>query len=664
MSEPSDSQPGVHPLDPLSEGEFRTVAAILRRDRNVAPGSGADPGWRFASIEMIEPAKAELSAFEDGGPRPARRAAVTCFNRAANATYKSTVSLTDDRVEVFEHVPGVQANFTVDEFVECDRLLRSDPDIIAALRTRGVTDMSLVFFDTWTYGNAVAPEEFRDRRIGWSDSWVKAAPGANPYARLISGLHCVIDLNAMQLLRIEDEGPFAGGAESAPEVMGEYVPAHIPERILATSNREPLKPLHITQPEGPSFTVDGNLVRWQNWSLRVGFNYREGMTLHSVRYRDGGRDRSIAHRMSFAEMIVPYRDPSPDHYRRTAFDIGEWGLGFMTTSLALGCDCLGEIRYLDAVLHDSTGEPYTITNAICIHEEDNAVLWKHVDHDIGAEIRRMRRLTLSFHVTVANYEYLVYWRLYQDGNIECEVRATGIMVTTPLPVGAPNPNGTLVDERTYAPFHQHFLVARLDMDIDGPDNTVVTSESYAEPVGPDNPHGLSVVVRNIPLRTEGEAKQDVNFATARAWKVVNPNVVTGLGAHPAYKLVPTGAVPSMFEPGSPVLERAGVIAHALWVTPNRPDERWPAGEFVNQSASDTGLTRWTAADRTIENTDVVMWYVFGIHHITRPEDWPVMPVDVVSFWLKPFGFFDRNPALDVVGTPPDACHTTSASAHH
>ena len=52
-----------------------------------------------------------------------------------------------------------------------------------------------------------------------------------------------------------------------------------------------------------------------------------------------------------------------------------------------------------------------------------------------------------------------------------------------------------------------------------------------------------------------------------------------------------------------------------------------------------------------------MWYVFGIHHITRPEDWPVMPVDIVSFWLKPFGFFDRNPSLDVVGTPPDMCHT-------
>ncbi|SCX19665.1 primary-amine oxidase [Mycolicibacterium fluoranthenivorans] len=641
----------AHPLDPLDTDEFTAVAAILGARHGVRA-----PGWRFASIELAEPTKDELRAFAGGRTAPPRRALAVCLDRAHNATYKALVSLHAQTVESFDHVPGVQANFTVDEFVECDQVLRAHPEVIAALARRGITDLDSVFMDTWTYGDAVAPPEFRDRRLGWSDTWRRDAPGANPYAHLVSGLHCVVDLNTMEVLRVEDSGPFAEGAEP-PVVMGEYVPRHIPDRISAVSQRDPLTPLHITQPEGPSFTLDGHLLTWQNWSLRVGFNYREGMTLHALTYRDGGRIRSVAHRMSFAEMVVPYRDASVDHYRRTAFDIGEWGLGFMTTSLTLGCDCLGEIRYLDAVLHNSKGEPYTIANAICIHEEDNAVLWKHVDHDAGAEVRRMRRLTLSFHVTVANYEYLVYWRLYQDGNIECEVRATGIMVTTPLPPGAPNPNGTLVDERTYAPFHQHFLVARLDLDIDGPDNTVYMSESFAEPISEENPHGLSVVTRNIPLRTESEGKQDLNFATQRTWKVVNTNVVNGLGTHPSYKLVPTGALPAMFDPAAPVLQRANVIGHTLWVTPNRADERWPAGEFVNQSVSDTGLGEWTKADRPILDTDVVLWYVFGLHHITRPEDWPVMPVDVVSFWLKPFGFFDRNPALDVPRDEKlDTCH--------
>lgn len=636
-----------HPLDPLNADEFRSVTALLAAEQ------GVGDGWRIASIELIEPAKVQLAAFDADGTTPPRRAVAICLNSGENKTYKSLVSLTDQTVESFDHIPDVQANFTVDEFEECDRVLRAHPDVQAALARRGITDLDEVFMDTWTYGGAVIPDEFKGRRLGWSDTWIKDADGSNPYANPLAGLHCVIDVNTMELLRIEDSGGF-----EQPTVMGEYVPRHIPERIRATFRRPPLKPLEITQPEGPSFILEGNKLEWQNWSLRVGFNYREGMTLHAISYTDGGVQRSVAHRLSFAEMVVPYRDHSEDHYRRTAFDIGEWGLGFMTVSLELGCDCLGEIRYLDAVLHNSAGEPYTITNAICIHEEDNAVLWKHVDHDAGAEVRRMRRLTVSSHVTVANYEYLVYWRFYQDGNIECEVRATGIMVTTPMPPGhTSNPHGTTVDNRTYAPFHQHFLVARLDLDIDGTDNTVFASETVAEPMGPGNPLGLSLVQENTALRTEADGMQDMNFATQRAWKVVNTNKTTALGLHPAYKLVPTGAFPAMFDPASPIFQRATVIGHTVWVTPNDPDERWPAGEFVNQSDRDTGLGEWTKANRSIENTDVVVWYTFGIHHITRPEDWPVMPADTVSFWLKPFGFFDRNPALDVEPSPSEhACH--------
>ena len=254
-------------------------------------------------------------------------------------------------------------------------------------------------------------------------------------------------------------------------------------------------------------------------------------------------------------MVVPYRDPSPDHHRRTAFDIGEWGLGFMTTSLELGCDCLGEITYVDAVLHDSKGEPTTITNAICLHEEDDGVLWKHVDEKAGAEVRRSRRMVVSFHATVANYEYLIYWRFYQDGTIECEVRATGIMVTSAFD-GAPPPYGTVVDERTYAPFHQHFIVARMDLEVDGPENTVVVSESEALPVSEDNPYGLALVQRSRPLLTESEGRQDVDFASQRSWKVVNRNRLNRLGTPTALQARPVRRPPGAGRPGRAVPDSA------------------------------------------------------------------------------------------------------------
>ncbi|MFW3169244.1 primary-amine oxidase [Geodermatophilus sp. CPCC 206100] len=622
----------AHPLDPLTADEFRAAAGILRRDR------GVDERWRFAAMELREPAKDVVRAFRPGDPIR-REARVTCWSRDEGTPYRATVSLTDDAVLWWEAVPGRQANMTLDEWHEAHEVLIEHPAVVEALTKRGITDLDLVLIDTWAYGHSLIPEGLQHRRVGWTDVWRRSTPTGNPYANPVSGLHFVVDLNTMELLDVEDTPP-----PEPPAVMGEYVPALVPGLVQRTD----VRPLEITQPEGPSFTLDGHELRWQDWTLRLGFNHREGLVLHRVAF--GGR--SVAHRLSFAEMVVPYRDPSPDHHRRTAFDIGEWGLGSMTTSLELGCDCLGEITYVDAVLHDSRGEPYTIEHAICLHEEDDGVLWKHVDERAGAQVRRSRRMVVSFHATVANYEYLVYWRFTSDGTIQCEVRATGIMVTSTFD-GAPPPYGTVVDDRTYAPLHQHFIVARLDMEVDGPENTVVVSESAALPVSADNPHGLAVVQHERALETEAEGRQDVDFASQRSWTVVNRQRLNGLGTPTGYKLVTSSPLPALAGPGTPFLQRAEVVGHTLWVTAFDEEERWPAGEFCNQSRADEGLPRWMQADRPIADADIVLWHVFGIHHVTRPEDWPVMPVDVVSFQLRPAGFFDRNPAL---GLPPSARH--------
>ena len=646
-----------HPLEPLSADEFSRTTEILRREGHVTDS------FRFASIELLEPAKQEVLAWRAGDAVP-RRSFAVMWNRSDNKTYEATVDLTGDAVLSIKHVPDVTPNFTVDEFHEVDETLRKHPDVIAKLRERGISDMSRVIVDVWTYGKAVMPEKYRDRRLGWADLWVRETPVGNPYAHPVSGLKLIVDMNTLELLEIEDDYDVG-----MPAVNGEYVPGP-----WKGEPRTDLKPLHITQPEGASFTLDGTELRWQKWSMRLGFNYREGPVIYQVAYDDHGVRRDIAYRMSFAEMVVPYRDPTFDHYRRTAYDIGEWGLGFMATSLELGCDCLGEVTYVDAVLHDAAGAPYDIKNAICLHEEDNAVLWKHDDALTDAEVRRQRRMVVSCHVTVANYEYLVYWRFYQDGNIECEVRATGIMVTTPYAEGeAAPPYGTVVDNRTYAPFHQHFLVARLDLDVDGSANTVVEVDSVAPPVSDENPYGLALVTQSTPITSEASSARDYNWDTQRGWKVVNPDKLNRHGTPVAYKLVPGAAFPAIMDPSTPQYLRAPVIGHTLWVTRHDDDERWPCGKYPTQSSVDTGLTEWIKDDAPLENADVVLWYVFGLHHITRVEEWPIMPVDTISFWLKPFGFFDQNPAIDVAPTPKaegGTCHTGTEhvdarhAAHH
>ena len=625
-----------HPLDSLSADELAATSELLARER------GIDEGWRYASIVLREPPKAEVRAWRDGDPI-VRRSFSVLWNKRSNEVFEAVVNLGDGTIESWEHRPGVTPNFTVDEYHDCDVALRADPEVRAVLGARGI-DPELVLFDLWTYGHEVMPEQWRDRRLGWVDIWKRAAPGGNPYAHPVSGLKVVVDVNSMEVLQI-DEAHDRG----FPEVDAEYTP-----ELRGEPARTDLKPLDIVQPKGVSFELDGSLLRWQDWEFRIGFNYREGPVLYQVRFKDGDEYRDIAYRVSLAEMIVPYRDSSFDHYRRTAFDIGEWGLGYMCTSLELGCDCLGEITYLDGVLPDSAGRPRVTKNAICLHEEDDAVLWKHVDPDAGTEVRRMRRFVVSVHATVANYEYLVYWRFYPDGNIECEIRATGIMVSTPMEDEAATfPTGTVVDRRSYAPYHQHFLVARLDLDIDGEDNTVIESDSMAAPIGDANPLGLDLHTRGTVIASEADAGRDYRWETQRSWKVQNPKRLNVWGAPTAYKLVPSASFPAMFDESSPILRRNPVIGSTLWVTRHHDLEMWPAGDYPTQSRDDldNGMSAWIADDENLVDADVVLWYVFGIHHITRAEDWPIMPVDKVAFTLKPFGFFDRNPALDAPRSP-------------
>jgi primary-amine oxidase len=639
MPIPEPRRPPAHPLDPLSSDEIDRAVAALRRDRGVCDR------WRFGSIETREPSKQALRGTADPIPR---EASIVCWSRDLSGTFKAVVSLDEGTVTAWEHRPDQNAGFTADEDRECGQALRRDPRVAESLARRGIDDMAAVHFETWGLPRHQTPTKHRGRRLGFTDVWHYPGGDANPYASPVSGLHFLVDLNTMELLSTEDSF-----AVERPQVMGEYLPALIPGHRL----RDGLKPLEITQPDGVSFVLEGRLLRWQRWSMRIGFTPREGLVIHTVGYHDGGRIRSIAHRMSLAELVSPYRDPSPDHRWRMAYDGSEWGLGLMANSLTSGCDCLGEIVYLDAVLHDSAGQPRITKNAICIHEEDDAVLWKHVEPFNGnAEVRRRRRLVVSFNATIANYDYLFYWRFYQDGSIECEVRATGIVITTQFAQGQPPPFGAVVDERTYAPFHQHMMVARLDLDVDGERNTVRLTELEPLPVGPDNPDGRAVAQRSTPLRTEQEGRQDYDWQRQSSWLVVNDHVTNHLGTPVGYRLVPTGCVPPIFAPASPALALAQAMRHALWVTPYAEDERWPCGEFVVQAETDTGLPTWTAANRPIQDTDIVLWHVFGLFHQTRAEDWPVMPVDTTSFWLKPVGFFDRNPALDVMpdtGSHPD-----------
>ncbi|MFI7228187.1 primary-amine oxidase [Nonomuraea angiospora] len=623
-----------HPLDPLTAQEIDEVRRILMQQ-----GLLTDTA-RVSYLGLEEPPKGEVLAYEPGAP-VARRARAFLLDLATETAEDVIVAISAGTVEERRPIDPVtdgQVPMLDEEHALVRRVLREDPAWAEALRRRGIEDPAGVYLAALSAGNFGLPKE-KGRRVARVLAHLMPTPESLPWAHPVDGLVAYVDLVKGEVMEIVDTGP-----QPIPAEPGDY---HL------GPHRTTQKPIHITQPDGPSFTVDGPLVTWEKWSLRLGYDMREGLTLHQIGFEDDGRVRPIVYRASVAEMLVPYGDPSPIRFWQNYFDTGEYQLGKLANSLELGCDCLGEITYFDAVVTDGAGVPKVITNAICMHEEDYGVLWKHTDPANGSrETRRQRRLVISFFVTVGNYDYGFYWYLYLDGTIELEVKATGIVFTGAYDDRAA-PYSSEVAPGLAAPYHQHLFSARLDMTVDGVANAV----DEVEAVAVESPYGNAFGRAVKRLRTEVEGRRDADLARERTWHVVNPGVRNRLGRPVGYALHPEGKPALLAHPESSIGRRAEFATRHLWVTRYHPAERYPAGDLVNQHPGGAGLPTYTRADRDIDGQDIVLWHTFGLTHFPRTEDWPIMPVDTCGFVLKPVGFFDRNPTLDV---PPSAaersCH--------
>ncbi|MGD0311428.1 MAG: primary-amine oxidase [Acidimicrobiales bacterium] len=624
----------AHPLDTLTAEEARTAVAAVRTDGRITDTA------LFASVTLEEPTRSAVARHRPGDPLD-RRVRLVVLPGPESMLVEAVVTVPAGKVVEWTERHEARPALLFDDSYRAILALRADPDWQRAMTLRGITDFEKVQIDPWPTGYFGNPDE-EGRRIARCLSYYREEPTDNGYARPIEGVLATVDAARGVVLEVLDFG-----VVPLPADPGSYLPED--NQPLRTD----LLPLEIVQPEGPSFTLDGNHLSWQRWSMRVTMEPLEGLVLRTVGYDDGNL-RPILHRASISEMVVPYGDPGPMHGWKNAFDVGEWGLGRMANSLSLGCDCLGEIAYLDATFVSEHGTPYVVENAVCIHEEDYGILWKHQDLLAGrTEVRRSRRLVVSSIATVGNYEYGFYWYFYLDGTMQLEVKLTGIMSTQALGPGEETVYGSVVAPGLAAPFHQHLFCARLDVSVDGPHNEVYEVAFESEPHGEGNPKGNAFRQRNTRLDSEQQAQRDVDPASGRHWRFVNPGRLNGLGRPVAYKLVP-GATPTLLaQADSSIGRRATFARHNLWVTPYSPDERRAAGDYPNQHVGGDGLPAWTAADRPLVDTEIVAWHTFGVTHSPRPEDWPVMPVEYCGFHLAPVGFFDRNPALDV---PPPTDH--------
>ncbi|NQY57648.1 MAG: primary-amine oxidase [Ilumatobacteraceae bacterium] len=626
----------IHPLDPASVDELAAAVAAIRATDELSERAF------FAFGQRVEPSRDELAAHTPGAPFD-RMVSVVGHDPEAGKSFEVTVSSSTGDVSTFTWVDEGQAPICDADVIAVYMALAEHNEWNAALAKRGIDDTSLVHIEPWMAG--VQPPEMPTGRVMRAFAFLHRDPDDNYYAYPIEGLIALVNVDTGDVV-VDDHG-----VVPIPDTPAEYASDRVPDQ------RDDIKPLDITQPEGPSFVVDDHTITWQNWHLRISVHPVEGLVLHDVRYRDGDRDRPILHRAALSDMVVPYGDASPLHYWKHALDAGETSLGQSANSLTLGCDCLGEIYYFDAAFLGSDGVPIVRENTVCLHEEDFGILWKHTNPfrpDLAPEVRRSRRLVVSTIHTIGNYEYGFYWYFYLDGTIQLEMKLTGIIGVSVAADGVGSDTSPLVAPSISSPIHQHMFCFRLDVAVDGPANTVV--ETNVEVVD-DGAHPYGAGFRSVatPLRTEQAAMRNIDPAASRSWRITNPSSTNQLGNPVAYKLLPQASPTFMVPENSPAGQRGGFARHNLWVTPYEAGEQYAsAGAFSMLHPGGAGLPSYVQADRSVDDTEIVVWHTFGVTHVPRPEDWPVMPVEYTGFTLMPYGFFEQNPSLDV--PPSAACH--------
>ncbi|SJL15663.1 related to peroxisomal amine oxidase (copper-containing) [Armillaria ostoyae] len=684
-----------HPLDPLTPDE---IAAVTFTVRSHVASKTEIKAIKFITCSLLPaPKKAVLAylgiSLTPGGkpeaPIPIVRKAEVDFLDIVNGhSYNVLLALGDGKwsIQAFERLSeGVQPQISVEELVACEKVVKNDPRVQQLAKEVGVLPEQ-IFCDGWAIGY---DDRFpHTRRVQQAFVFARYSEHENLYAHPLDFIP-VIDSNTDKVIHIDfpyhykpsdEKGALTAQSAKFPELSEDsfavanrpripppkksfdFLPDLMEKNEGGYKPRDDIKPLHIVQPEGVSFKMNGHELEWQNWKMHISFTHREGIALSTVTYNDNGEIRPILYRLSLAEMVVPYGAPEYPHPRKFAFDSGEYGMGTMANELSLGCDCVGQIHYLPGsyVAHD--GSAVIVKNVICIHEEDSGVLWKHTDYRPGGrgQTVRRRRLVVSMVCTLANYEYIWNYQFYQDGTIELEARLTGILQVYVAQDGEKSKYGTLVAPNVNAQYHQHLFSVRVDPMIDGLNNTVIESDVLpipeAETGSAENFAGNGFLTQETVLKKE--AGRPYDWEKERRWRIVNPaRQHYSSGKDVGYVVAMKGGITPMFaRKDGWALKRAAFCNYPIWVCRDVEDEQgsrmWPAGKFVPQTRDSPAdaIDSWVKGEQNIENEDILVYLTIGTTHIPRPEDWPVMPVEHLSITLKPQSFFTMNPSMDVPGT--------------
>lgn len=604
----------VHRLDPLSAAEVTLVTEALTKAGRMTGST------RVVAIELSEPDKAS--------PSQARVGRAVLYDWSSGVSTEMTVDLQSRAVSAPTTIatdnPPIR-RVVIDRATE---IALGDRRVVQALARHGVKDLERVTF----LGGL--GEGMRLPRRGSSVPLIVSPFVWDPIGSgsEVRGLDVRVDLGAGTVEEVLDS-PFLGGGGG-----NDGVPPPPAGR--------PLRPLVVSQPNGPSYSIRGSEILWDRWRIHFGVHPRRGVEIYDVAIVEGKETRPVLYRAGLSELMTPYGDPQ--YVSWFPRDEGDYGMSLYSAARAsatIGADAPANATFAPAVFVDSKGRPVTVPRVVAIYERDGGVLWRHSGRAV-----RSRQLVLSGYTTLDNYDYLFHWIFSQDGAIDVQTQLTGVMNIRPTNTSRDAEHtdeepmfSHLVAPRVRAPNHQHFFNWRIDLDVDGDSNRVLEMNTTNAQALLKDRVGEWFGMRQTTLKSEVAARRDMDLATSRRWVVESTTKMNQLGQHTGYALVPGENAPSFQAPGSAPRRRASFIEHQLWVTLFDPRQMYASGEWVNLMREREGVEMWSANDRPIVGKDVVLWYTNSVLHLPRPEDWPVMPAHTAGFRLVPIGFWASNP---------------------
>ncbi len=338
-------------------------------------------------------------------------------------------------------------------------------------------------------------------------------------------------------------------------------------------------------------------------------------------------------------------------------DSGDYGMGTLTSPIARGKDAPSNAVLLNETIADYTGVPMEIPRAIAVFERYAGPEYKHQEMGQPNVSTERRELVVRWISTVGNYDYIFDWIFHENGTIGIDAGATGIEAVKGVKAKTMHDEtakddtryGTLIDHNIVGTTHQHIYNFRLDLDVDGENNSLVAMDPVVKPNTAGGPRTSTMQVNQYNIGNEQDAAQKFDPGTIRL--LSNPNKENRMGNPVSYQIIPYAggthpvAKGAQFAPDEWIYHRLSFMDKQLWVTRYHPGERFPEGKYPNRSTHDTGLGQYSKDNESLDNTDAVVWMTTGTTHVARAEEWPIMPTEWVHTLLKPWNFFDETPTL-------------------